>query len=208
MGDVPREVLGEWRSAEDRLYPVVMLRPDLYERSVELVRRVADELASCTGLDALVAAWPAATDTVYRVSALALLPLGDLDVSLVAGAAFSVRYRELAAKAARQERSQRVRAAAEAGETWVEVERQGIEETAAFLPYFRLEMHVPSGRALRCILEADPETGRPHFALETLRLDPGTGEVVEGPEATREFETRADWEAALEAGRQAIESGG
>jgi hypothetical protein len=41
-GDVPAQVLGEWQSAEERLYPVVMVRPDLYQRSVELVRAVAD----------------------------------------------------------------------------------------------------------------------------------------------------------------------
>jgi hypothetical protein len=203
-------VLGEWRSAEDRLYPVVMLRPDLYQRSVELVRKVADELAaSCPDIEALVTAWPEATDLVYRVSSLSLLPLGDLDVSLVAGAAFSLRYREQATAVARAERIDRVQAAAAGGEAWVEVEQTGTPETAAFMPYARLEMHVPSGLGLRRSLGADPDTGRPVFGVETLRLDRATGHVLgpagDGP--VEEFETRAEWEAAVERRRREIEAG-
>jgi hypothetical protein len=202
---VPPRMLGEWRSAEDRLYPVVMLRPDLYERSVELVRKVADELAAtCPDIDALVAAWPEATDVVYRVSSLALMPLGDLDVSLVAGAAFSLRYREMAMAAARGERGERVRAAAVEGETWLELEVSGTPETAVYFPYSRLEMHLASGLGLRSSLEADPDTGRPRFLVETLRLDTGTGDVLE-PGETEVFESRAEWEAAVEDRRRRIE---
>lgn len=93
---IPPGLLAEWRAAEDRLYPVVMVRPDIYERSVELVRRVADELQRCTEPAALAAAWSEAAEIVYEVSRDRLLPLGDLDAGLVAGAAFAMRYRELA----------------------------------------------------------------------------------------------------------------
>ncbi len=44
-GGVPPQLLSDWRTAEERLYPVVMVRPDLYERAVRMVRVVADELA-------------------------------------------------------------------------------------------------------------------------------------------------------------------
>ena len=39
-GGVPPQLLSDWKSAEERLYPVVMVRPDLYERSVRMVRVV------------------------------------------------------------------------------------------------------------------------------------------------------------------------
>lgn len=207
---VPPQVLGEWRSAEERLYPVVMLRPDLYQRSIELVRKVADELAAtCPDIDAMVAAWTEATDLVYRVSSLALLPLGDLDVSLVAGAAFSLRYREVAMAVARAERIERVRAAAAGGEAWVEIEHTGTPDAAAFMPYARLEMHVPSGLGLRRSLGADPDTGRPVFGVERLRLDRATGDVLgsAGDDPAEEFETQAEWEAAIEMRRREIEAG-
>jgi hypothetical protein len=202
---VPPRVLGEWRSAEDRLYPVVMLRPDLYERSVELVRKVADELAAtCADVEALGAAWPQAADLVYRVSSLALMPLGDLDVSLVAGASFSLRYREMAAAVARTERSQKVREALDAGESWLELEVSGTPETAVYFPYSRLEMHLGSGFGLRSTLEADAGTGQPRFLVERLHLDPATGEVLESL-GTDVFVSRAAWEAALRDHRRDIE---
>jgi len=45
-GGVPPQLLSDWRAAEERLYPVVMVRPDLYERAVRMVRVVTDELAA------------------------------------------------------------------------------------------------------------------------------------------------------------------
>lgn len=209
-GGVPPRILAEWRSAEERLYPVVMVRPDLYQRSVELVRKVADELASCADVAALVAAWPEAGDVVYRASATALLPLGDLDVNLVAGAAFSLRYRELAGRAARGERIGRVREAAERGGGWVIVGESGTMATAAMVPWTRLEMHVPSGVGLRQTIEADPETGASRFRLEVVRLDPATGDWVGPPEEVaveESFEDRAEWMAAVEARRRDVEAG-
>ena len=166
-GGVPAEVLSQWSSAEERLYPVIMTRPDLYQRAVELVRKVADELGSCTGLAALVEAWPDAADIVYRASSLALLPLADLDINLVAGAGFSMRYRELAGPAARAERLARLAAAAEAGDTWVLVSETG-SLGSGFVPWVRLEMHVPTGAG----------GGRPGHRRRPLRpgsRQPGSG---------------------------------
>ena len=42
-GGVPPQLLSDWKAAEERLYPVVMVRPDLYERAVRMVRVVAVE---------------------------------------------------------------------------------------------------------------------------------------------------------------------
>ena len=207
---VPAEVLSQWSSAEERLYPVIMTRPDLYQRAVELVRKVADELDSCRDLAALVEAWPGAADIVYRASSLALMPLAELDVNLVAGAGFSMRYRELAGPAARAERLARLAAAAEAGDTWVLVSETGSLGSAGMVPWVRLEMHVPTGTGLSQTVEADPETGAAQFRLEVVRLNAATGDR-RGPEdevaAEESFEDRAEWEAAVEARRGQIESG-
>ncbi|MGH8994255.1 MAG: hypothetical protein ACRDZ7_22325 [Acidimicrobiia bacterium] len=208
---VPAELLSEWSSAEQRLYPVIMVRPDLYQRAVEMVRKVADELASCADLAALVAAWPDATDIVYRASSLALLPLADLDVKLVAGAGFSMRYRELAGPAARANLLARVAAATEEGSGWVLVSEMGSATSAILFPWVRVEMHVPTGMGLSQTVEADPDTGAAYFRLEVVRLDPATGDRLEpeGDIAMEEsFEDRAEWTAAIEAQRRQIESGG
>jgi hypothetical protein len=208
-GGVPPQLLSDWKSAEERLYPVVMVRPDLYERAVTMVRVVADELAGCLDLAALVAAWGGAAEIVHRAAGEAGLDLDGLDAGLIAGAGFSMRYRELAGGAARNERLGRIRAAAEAGGGWVRVEEIGSRETAGMVPWSWIEMHVPTGAGLRQTLEADQTTGAPRYSLEVVPLDPDTGDRLPTPEdvvgVEESFEDPTEWMAAVEATRAQIE---
>ena len=208
-GGVPPKLLSDWRSAEERLYPVVMVRPDLYERAVRMVRVVADELAGCLDLAALAGAWGSAAEIVHRAAADAGLELEELDAGLIAGAGFSMRYREMAGAAARAERLARIRAAAEAGEAWVRVEEIGSRETAGMVPWVWTEMHVPSGAGLRQTLEADPTTGAPRYSLEVVPLDPANGDRLPTPAdlvaVEESFDDPAEWMAAVEARRAQIE---
>jgi hypothetical protein len=205
---VPAALLSDWKSAEERLYPVVMVRPDLYERSIRMVRATADELAGCLDVAALVQAWGGAAGIVHRAATEAGLDLEGLDAGLIAGAAFSMRYRELAAAASRAERLQQIRSAAEAGEPWVRVEEIGSKETAGMVPWTWVEMHVPTGAGLRQTLEADPMTGAPLYSLEVVPLDPATGDRLPVPPdivSVEEFNDPTEWMAAVEAKRAQIE---
>jgi hypothetical protein len=208
-GGVPPQLLTDWKAAEERLYPVVMVRPDLYERSVRLVRAAVDELAGCLDVAALVNAWSGAAEIVHRGATEAGLDLEELDAGLIAGAAFSMRYRELAAAASRAERLHRIHAASEAGEPWVRVEEIGSKETAGMVPWTWVEMHVPTGAGLRQTLEADPDTGAPRYSLEVVPLDPATGDRLPVPAdfvAVEEaFNNPTEWMAAVEAKRAQIE---
>jgi hypothetical protein len=208
-GGVPPKLLSDWKSAEERLYPVVMVRPDLYERSVRMVRAVADDLCGCPDLPALVEAWDSAADIVHRAATEAGFDLEGLDAGLLAGAGFSMRYRELAAAASRSERLGRIRAAAEAGEGWVRVEEIGSRETAGMVPWTWVEMHVPSGAGLRQTMQADPMTGAPAYSLEVVPLDPATGDQRPVPDdvvaVTETFGDPTEWMAAVEARRAQIE---
>jgi hypothetical protein len=207
-GSVPPQLLSDWKSAEERLYPVVMVRPDLYERSIRMVRATADELAGCLDVGALVNAWGGAAEIVHRAATEAGFDLEGLDAGLIAGAAFSMKYRELAAAASRAERLQRIRIAAEAGEPWVRVEEIGSEETAGMVPWTWVEMHVPTGAGLRQTLEADPMTGAPLYSLEVVPLDPATGDRLPVPPdvvSVEEFNDPTEWMAAVEAKRGQIE---
>jgi hypothetical protein len=201
--------LSDWKAAEERLYPVVMVRPDLYERSVRMVRAVADELAGCLDLPALVEAWDSAAEFVHRAASDAGLDLDGLDAGLLAGAGFSMRYRELAMAASRSERLGRIRAAAEAGDAWVRVEEIGSRETAGMVPWTWVEMHVPTGAGLRQTLEADPMTGAPRYSLEVVPLDPATGDQLPVPPdvvtVSETFGDPTEWMAAVEARRAQIE---
>jgi HPt (histidine-containing phosphotransfer) domain-containing protein len=208
-GGVPPQLLSDWRQAEERLYPVVMVRPDIYERAVRMVRAVADELAGCLDLAALAGAWDGAAEIVHRAAGDAGLDLEGLDAGLIAGAAFSMRYRELAGQAARAERLARIQAAAEAGEAWVRVEEIGSRETAGMVPWSWIEMHVRSGAGVRQTLEADPSTGAPLYSLEVVPLDPATGDRLATPpdviSVQESFDDPTEWIAAVEAKRAQID---
>ena len=208
-GGIPPKLLSDWKSAEERLYPVVMVRPDLYERSVRMVRAVTDELAGCGDLAALVEAWESAAEIVHRAATDAGFDLEGLDAGLLAGAGFSMRYRELAVGASRNERLDRIRAAAEAGEGWVRVEEIGSRETAGMMPWTWVEMHVGSGAGLRQTMEADPMTGAPVYSLEVVPLDPATGDHLPVPtdvvSVIDTFSDPTEWIAAVEAKRAQIE---
>jgi hypothetical protein len=208
-GGIPPQLLSDWKSAEERLYPVVMVRPDLYERSVRMVRVVTDELARCLDLAALVEAWSGAAEIVHRAATEAGLDLDELDAGLIAGAGFSMRYRELAGAASRSERLGRIRAAAEAGEPWVRVQEIGSKETAGMVPWTWVEMHVPTGAGIQQTLEADPMTGAPRYSLEVVPLDPATGDRLPVPAdvvgVEESFTDPTEWMAAVEARRAQIE---
>jgi hypothetical protein len=211
-GGVPPQVLSDWKAAEERLYPVVMVRPDLYERAVSMVRVVADELAGCLDLAALVREWGGAAGIVHRAAGEAGLDLEGLDAGLIAGAGFSMRYRELAGAAARNERLGRIRVAAEAGEAWVRVEEIGSRETAGMVPWSWIEMHVETGAGLRQTLEADQTTGAPRYSLEVVPLDPATGDRLPTPDdvvaVEESYDDPTEWMAAVEATRTRIEGSG
>jgi len=208
-GGIPPQLLSDWKSAEERLYPVVMVRPDLYERSVRMVRVVTDELARCLDLAALVEAWGGAAEIVHRAATEAGLDLDELDAGLIAGAGFSMRYRELAGAASRSERLGRIRAAAEAGEPWVRVEEIGSKETVGMVPWTWVEMHVPTGAGIQQTLEADPMTGAARYSLEVVPLDPATGDRLPVPAdvvgVEESFSDPTEWMAAVESKRAQIE---
>ena len=96
--EVPGELLFKWFRAEERLYPVAMVMPERYQTALPLVGRVTEQLrASCPDLPSLVAADPETLGMAQRVASYDPATAADIDLSLVAGAACSIRYRELAA---------------------------------------------------------------------------------------------------------------
>ena len=96
--EVPGDVLYRWFRAEERLYPVAMVMPERYQAAVRLVGRLAEQLrASCTDMPSLVAVDPEVPEMAQRLVSFDPEMVEDLDLSLVAGAACSIRYRELAA---------------------------------------------------------------------------------------------------------------
>ncbi len=101
--DVPAEVLWRWFQSEERLYPVVMVMPERYETVVTLVGRVAEQLrATASDVPALVVADAEALELATRLATFDPATAPEIDMSLIAGAACSIVYRELAAQRAAQ----------------------------------------------------------------------------------------------------------
>jgi hypothetical protein len=98
------ELARRWRLAEQQLYPTILADPSAYQRYVLAVRGLADDLSVVASPEALVASWPtSATRAAEHLRAVG--DTGDPAVAeLVAGAAFALREREIAAAQAGPER--------------------------------------------------------------------------------------------------------
>ncbi|HUY61196.1 MAG TPA: hypothetical protein VMW49_04910 [Candidatus Dormibacteraeota bacterium] len=172
------EAAGRWRDAEARLYPMIMVRPDLYERSVAAVRETVNGLQRIHSAEALVAAEAQAHELVADALRRLGAPAAELDPALIAGAALSMRKSEIEAAAAHARRTALIAAARGRGDDWVllnETQERGAREPPS-PPYHRLEMRLADGLGLHLFVELDATTARPTYGLETVGLDVTTGE--------------------------------
>jgi hypothetical protein len=199
--EIPPEVLLRWRAAEERLYPVVMVRPDLYERSIELVRSVADELRAFTTPAALLDGFARAAEIAAQVIRRESLEMEGVDLGLATTAAFSLRYRELVGEVARSQAIERIRAARERGDAWVVLHQSGTLDHAPAVPYRRLEMHLRGGAGLHVFVQQDPETAAPVYGVEPVQLDPQTGDWLHDADQwaePRSFSSQGPWRALIQ----------
>jgi len=178
----------------------VMVRPEAYASAVTLVRAVADRLGRIGSAEELARAYATSARLVADVVRDTGVAAEGLDLGLVAGAAFNLRYRDLRATAQREQAKQRIREAATAGDEWVVLFETGRPDLAPFSPYRRLEMRLTDGLGLHAWITVDPSTGSPSYAVEALQLDPATGDWVHEAERSADsatYETRDEWERAV-----------
>lgn len=204
MSDDVAQLVRRWREDEAHLYPVIMFRPDLYERAGLMVRALADELRVHTTVEALAAAWPDAGRTLNGLLARNGMATEDLDLDLVAGAAFGLRHREILAVLERRRGLVLIAEARDRGDRWVTLHESG---TPGRTGHRSLEMHLASGAALHLFIDPEPSTGRPEYGLQQLRLDPASGDpdprsTIEDP---RTFEDEAAWRKAVDGLRSYLE---
>jgi hypothetical protein len=176
--DVPAETLRAWDAAEARLFPLVMARPEEYERSLTLIQVLLGWLRGrCQDVPALLA-------ESARGPAIITEAAGDpagLRGDLIAAAACAMRYRELVAAGAAHGRLAGFARASAGGEAWAVVEEAGDPARAPYLPYHRVEAHVPSGRSLIISIEPD-EALRAVWRLDEGELDLASGQLAVGAE--------------------------
>lgn len=202
-------MLAAWRAAEERLYPMIMVVPEAYERVVRLVGEATVELQlACPDLASLVAASPGVADDVRRLAAANGFGEG-LDFPLIAASACLMRYRQLEADTHRDQRRRLIAGAVEAGDDWVTLAQGTPPTTWPPMPSSTVEMHLASGRALEQTTTIDEATGAAHFALSEIPLDPSTGErgrdEPDESAGREEFDDLSAWRAAIAARREMIE---
>lgn len=181
--------LAEWRAAEEQLSALVLAAPSEYERSLRAVRRAADELRDCTTVDALTAVWqePARRP---RVDVLAVQP--------VVGAAFLLRYREIVAEQRAAAARRRIDAATAAGERWVTLTDAPWPRGVELLhPYERVDLCLADRTAVRAVVELDPDTYLPAYAVEVVAAD--------GTAARQTYSDATAWRAGFEEARRRLD---
>ena len=193
----------QWRRAEARIYPSVMVNAELYQQYIGVVRAVAEELRDVRTEDDLVAAWHERGDVVREVVSRSAPPmLAIMDLGAVRDAAFCHRHRELTREQGKALAAERLLRAKQSGADWVV-----LFEDVTPLGSHRLEMHVASGRALHASSELPLDATRPTFTLEVVQLDPHDGTwLLDRPPImpARTFDTREEWEARIDQARASL----
>lgn len=173
---VPLAVLRSWDQAEAKIFPLVMARPEVYERALQMIADLAARLReTCPDLAALLAAHEQGADLVTE-------PCPGVGPELVAAAACAMRYREIVTVGAAQGRLAALAWARDQGLDWTVVEENGDPARAPYLPYQRVEAHVPSGMAVIISIEPDETLTRAVHRLDAAEVDLGTGGLQAGAE--------------------------
>ena len=198
------DAIVRWRESEGRLYPVVTVRPELYQVAIGVVRSLADHLDSVPDLDALVTSYlasnPAADLEAAGIEHGSMPP--ELDAGMVRDAAYQVRSRELVQRASQEGAELSLERARRAGEPTAVLWTNGDNELMP--PYRRVEMSLATGFSVAVSTEYNPDTMQPLYVLEGFQLDPDTGSGAEPLSPRREFDDPDAWKAAAAELRQAL----
>ena len=193
----------QWRRAEARIYPSVMVNAELYQQYIGVVRAVASELLDVKTEDDLVAAWHERRELVREVVSRSAPPMVALmDLNAVFDAAFCHRHRDLTREQGKALAAERLLRARTSGAEWVV-----LFEDVTPLGSHVLEMHVASGRALHAASELPLDAGRPKFTLEVVQLDPADGAwMLDKPPLMPEqtYDTREEWASRIEQARSSF----
>jgi len=173
---VPPAVLRSWDQAEAKIFPLVMARPEVYERALRMIADLAARLReTCPDVPALLAAHERGADLVSE-------PCPGVGPERIAAAACAMRYREIVTTGAAQGRLAALARARDQDLDWTVVEENGDPARAPYLPYQRVEAHVPSGRAVIISIEPDETLVRAVHRLDAAEVDLDTGGLRAGAE--------------------------
>ena len=194
-------LVGRWRDAERRLYPLVMSAPELYERSLVLVRATADTLRAIDDETQLAARFTDSEQLVLAAAEAAGLPVAGVDLGAVAGAAFALRHGELEAAARRAAARASLTAARAAGQTWATLREDGRRLAGGDVvpPYHLVEAATSKPVGLHAYAIFDMTSGTVSYGVQVLGIDETVGRwwVDEAsPISERVHDDAQAWEAS------------
>lgn len=201
-GDAVPAAQARWRTAEDKLYPMVMVDPDRFQHVLEAVRALVDELRRYAHSMQDLLDVEAAPASLLAVLPPELAPM--LPEELMVQAACGLRGREVAAALERERRTAVIAEARAAGRTWVVIE--GPQRVEDLVGSRQTALYLPTGRTL--IATVEPFSGDEPFHLEEVAMAVAA-ERADGPPTpgrSRSFAQRAAWLAEHDRWRREIES--
>lgn len=176
--------------------------PAGFERHTSLVRGICDDLASVRDIEALVEAYDEGLDIAGAAAEARSIPTAGMDIELVVGAAFCLRYREVLAETRRDAIKRRIEDARARGETWVDIEGSRPFLEMPFPPWRSVEMRLADGAGIHAwVQESLDETGDGfEYGVEVVKLDPQTGGwLPDSPPTERQtFSDYRIWQEAIE----------
>ncbi|MEX0790513.1 MAG: hypothetical protein WD178_07040, partial [Actinomycetota bacterium] len=175
-----QEAIRRWNTAEQQLYPALLSSPAGYERHMSLVRGICDELGPVRDIGALVDAFDEGLDIARTAAEARSLSTEGLDLELVVGAAFCLRYREVLAEVRREAMKQRIDEALARDDLWVDLEGSPPFLHMPFPPWRRIEMRLPDGTGIHSWVEESLDGSGDGFeyGVEVVELDPQTGGLL------------------------------
>ena len=183
------------------MYPSVMVNATLYQQYIGVVRAVIDELGDVRSEDDLVVAWrergEIGAEVVRRLApSMSMM----MDVEAVRDAAFCQRHREITRAQGKELARERLERARREQAPWVM-----LFEDVTPLGAQRLEMHVPSGRAIHSSTTVEPDGTGASYELEVVQLDPRDGTwLLDRPPLMpkKRFASHQEWQARVEQARE------
>ncbi len=168
-----KTLLARWQESERQLYPLALSTPERYERSVSLVRALADVLRAADSSEKLATRFGQYDELVTEASTNVGIHLGGLDLDAVAGAAFALRHADLEARAERAAALARVAAARREHREWAILHESGPrrEDGTVLPPYHLVEAYLPRACGLHASALHDVDTDLVVYRVEAVRVD-------------------------------------
>lgn len=194
------DIIGQWRRAEARVYPAVMVNATLYEQYIAVVRAIAEELDDVTNEEDLVTAWQERRAIAAEVIARLSPSMGVLmDREAVRDAAFCHRHRDVTRAHGQRIARERLEQARRDRAEWVTL----FDDVTPFGSH-TLEMHVRTGRAVHSSSRLELDRPRPEYEIEVVQLDPADGAWMLDRSPlmpARRYDSEEEWRARIEQAR-------